>query len=159
MTDEHDRNMAAYSLARRLLKGGLLAEAEIVTRLVDAWAVDQSECLAELGAGFWNRGERERGLALLDEALAVARTAEHELGVADGLTTAADVLVGLGLTDRARPALRQASALALHVQESENIQDAVDGAKILRQIATLLGRIGDAEESARVDRAARYPRR
>jgi hypothetical protein len=149
MTDEHDRNMAAYSLARRLLKGGLLAEAEIVTRLVDAWAVDQSECLAEL----------ERGLALLDEALAVARTAEHELGVADGLTTAAGVLVGLGLTDRARPALREASALALRVQESENTQDAVDGAKILRQIATLLGRIGDAEEAARVDRAARYPRR
>jgi tetratricopeptide (TPR) repeat protein len=147
LTDEDDRNHVCYSLALRLITEGNLERAEFFTRLMETWPIERTWFLGDIAAKLWRSGQTEHALQLLNEASSTARTNGSEWQRAEALSKIATHLVELGQRARAISLLREAVPIAKLGEEQGDLQDSLDSASVIHELAEKLALAGEYEEA------------
>src|SRR6266508_871026 len=156
LTDEDDRSDVCYSLARRLVIEGNLGKAEFFTRLMETWPIERTWFLGDIAAKLWRRGQPEHALQLINEAISTARTNGNEWQRAEALSKIATHLVELGLRVQAISLLREAVPIAQLGEDQGDVQDSLDSASVIQELAEKLALAGEYEQARQVANSIKH---
>jgi tetratricopeptide (TPR) repeat protein len=156
LTDEDDRNDLCYSLATLLITEGNLGRAEFFTRLMETWPIERTWFLDDIAAKLWRSGQTEHALKLLNEAISTARTNGSEWQRAEALSKIATHLIELGQRAQAMSLLREAVSIAQLGEKQSNLQDSLDSASVIQELAEKLALAGQYEEAQDVANSIKH---
>jgi tetratricopeptide (TPR) repeat protein len=158
LTNEDDRNSVCYLLATRLITEGNLERAEFFTRLMEAWPIERTWFLGDIAAKLWQSSQKEQALRLLNEATSIARTdgSGSEWQRAEALSKIATHLLEQGQCAQAIGLLREAAQIAQLGQEQCDVQDSLDSASVIGELAEKLALAGDYQQAREIADSIKY---
>jgi len=156
LTDEDDRSDVCYSLARRLVIEGSLERAEFFTHLMEIWPIERTWFLGDIAAKLWRTGQPEHALQLINEAISIARTNGSEWQRAEALSKIATHLVELGQRAQAISLLREAVPIAQLGEDQGDVQDSLDSASVIRELAEKLALASEYEQAQQVANSIKH---
>jgi tetratricopeptide (TPR) repeat protein len=156
LTDEDDRSDLCYSLATRFITEGNLERAEFFTRLMETWPIERTWFLGDIAVKLWRSGQTEHALQLLNEAISTARTNGSEWQRAEALSKLATHLIELRQSAQAISLLREAVPIAQLGEEQGALQDSLDSASVIQELAEKLALAGEYEEAQDVANSIKH---
>jgi tetratricopeptide (TPR) repeat protein len=151
LTDEDDRSDLCYSIATRLMTEGNLERAEFFTRLMETLPIERSWFFGDIAAKLSQCGKTEHALQLINEAILTARANGVEWQRAEALSKIATHLIELGQRAQALSLIQEAVLIAQLGEEQGDLQDSLDSAGVIQELAeklALAGEYGEAQDVA-----------
>ena len=156
-TEEDDRDWLLYALGQRLIAENVLDEAERVARLMETYPIERTWFFGSIAAKLWKLGHTERALHLLGEAIPIASSSGVEWQRAESLTKLARHFIEINQKERAVKLLSKAAQIAQAGERQSNavgnMQDAIDSASVLGEVAEAFTGIGEIRQAEKIARS------
>lgn len=154
LEDDTDRVLAFLRLTEALLREGSTDEAEQVVRALETslqdYAYERASAWRDIAEALVRNGQRDGALKTLLEAETVAQTVDGAWQQAETLHRTANLFCAIDEHDEAQRIWDQAIAIARDGENSQLLQDRLDCASVLREIAIDLVAFGDVSQAKEV---------
>lgn len=159
ISDSHETAWVLYRIARTFVDAGIYDTAETVARSIQS-SYEKATALTEIVVRLLADGEVERAVTVLGDVETVARNGEMDWvwQRAEVFGQAAKLFSAAKQPDDATRVWMEAISFARSGEENENVQDSVDCAKVMKEIAlemALAGEYEAAQEAAKTIRNVR----